>query len=130
GRLLQTLLAQPLQVEREVGLEDLLQEADEALGARLGLGQVGQRLLHLAGRRYAHLVPVEELLAQRLEGPVGLLARGALATGAVDELLQDRQRLGLRGVVPLLEGAEELVQLPLLVSDGGHKRSHTPSPGW
>ena len=93
GRLLEALLLQAFQVEGESRLEDFLQEVDEALAAALGVGQAVHRLVQLARRADAHLVPVEEVLAQAAEGPVGLLAGDALAADGVEELLQHRARL-------------------------------------
>src|SRR5262245_52730671 len=83
GRLLQPLLVQPLQVERERRLEHLLQERQQALGPALGAGQPLQGLLQLAHRADADLVPVEELLAEVAVGALGLLGGGALPAQAV-----------------------------------------------
>src|SRR5262249_34931790 len=130
ARLLQALLAHLLQLEGEGGLEDLLEEADQPLGPGLALGQPRQRLLHLAHGTAPDFVPVEEALAQGPVGPVGLLARGALAADAVDELLQDRPFDVGAGLLLLAGPGPELVEQTVLVDRGGHKSSVTPFSGW
>jgi len=132
---LHALLLQQVHVVGEGGLEELLQEGDDALGAVEGLGHALEGLGDLAAGTDAHLVPVEEALLQLLEGAVGLGGGGVLAAEGVEDLLEDIERRdfdrlgGVLGGGRLLALAQNLGEKFLLASCGSHGHQHSLVPG-
>src|SRR5439155_20537678 len=106
------------------GFEDLLKEADQAVGAFLAIRDIAQGLFNLTGRANEDLVPIEEALLQVSESSVGLRPRRSFATNGIQELFEDGARLGLHGLVTLFKRCENLAQDALLIG----RRWHAGSP--
>jgi hypothetical protein len=100
----------------------------EPLRPNFRLRQIGQGLFQLAHRANAHLVPVEEALAESAKSLVRLLARHPFAADCVQELLQNRPLNRLTRSLDFLQAVEQVGQQPLFVDRGRHDGLDHPFP--
>src|SRR5439155_26038619 len=106
GGLLQPLLVQRFQIKGESGFKDFLKQAEQPLRPNTGIWKIGNRGFNLPSRADADFVPVVKPLAKANKGSISPFSGCAFAAHGVEQLLQNRARLRLRGFVSFLEGVQ------------------------